>query len=104
MYGIVLVAIVGAFVPSLVAAYAVRGWSRRVGFVDHPRGHKAHESPTALAGGIGLIVSIGGPILAGRWHGQARRSRVPPRSSGPVRNMPAPSRQIARAWACHPPA
>ena len=65
MYGIVLVAIGGAFLLSVLATYLVRGWARRVEFVDHPSGHKAHEAPTALGGGIALIGSICGPILLG---------------------------------------
>ncbi|MCH7793035.1 MAG: hypothetical protein IID31_12240, partial [Planctomycetes bacterium] len=65
MYWIVLVAVAGPFVLSLLATFVVRGWARRVEFVDHPSGHKRHAQPVALGGGIALVLAICGPILAG---------------------------------------
>ncbi len=62
---IVLIAVVGPLLLSVFATYLVRGWARRTGFVDRPSGHKGHEAPVALGGGIALIVSICGPILVG---------------------------------------
>lgn len=65
MYGVVIIAIVGPFIVSLLATYFVRGWARRRGFVDRPSGHKKHRSPVALGGGIALTVSIFAPVLVG---------------------------------------
>ncbi|UCC29617.1 MAG: hypothetical protein JSU86_15605, partial [Phycisphaerales bacterium] len=65
MYGIVLLAVVGPAIVSLAVTCVVRAWARRSGFVDHPRGHKRHGAPVALGGGIALVASICGPILAG---------------------------------------
>lgn len=65
MFGIVVVAVAGPFVVALVATYLVRAWARRVGFVDHPSGHKRHEAPVALGGGIALLIAICVPILVG---------------------------------------
>ncbi len=67
MYWLVAAAVVGPFIVSLVATYVVRAWARRIGFVDHPSGHKQHESPTALGGGIALVVAICGPVLLGSY-------------------------------------
>lgn len=65
MYAVFLFAVAGPFLMSLVGSYLVRGWARRSGFVDRPRGHKKHLAPVALGGGIVLVVAICGPILAG---------------------------------------
>lgn len=65
MTGMIFIAVAAPFLVSLAATYAVRSWARRVGFVDRPGGHKRHESPVALGGGIALMLSIGGPILLG---------------------------------------
>ncbi|MBU0717650.1 MAG: undecaprenyl/decaprenyl-phosphate alpha-N-acetylglucosaminyl 1-phosphate transferase, partial [Planctomycetes bacterium] len=65
MHTVVLLAVALSFLLSLAMTAAVRTWSRRTGFVDHPGGHKQHGSPVALGGGIALVVSIFGPILVG---------------------------------------
>ena len=65
MTWLVALAVAGSFVTSLMATYVVRGWARRVGFVDRPGGHKEHHAPVALGGGIALFLAIGGPILLG---------------------------------------
>lgn len=70
---LVLVALTGSFVLSLVSTWVVRAVSRRVGFVDRPHAHKQHARPIALGGGIAFVVGIGLPLLAGTlaaflWH------------------------------------
>lgn len=65
MWWLVLIAAGGSFLISLTATYFVRAWARRAEFVDRPGGHKRHESPVALGGGIALMLSICGPILLG---------------------------------------
>lgn len=62
---LVLGAVAIPFLISLLATYVVRQWARRRGFVDHPSGHKRHERPIALGGGIALVIAICGPILVG---------------------------------------
>ncbi len=65
MKWLVLTALVGPFLVSLIATMMVRAWGRRVGFVDQPSGHKRHEQPVVLGGGIALMISIVVPILVG---------------------------------------
>ncbi len=65
MYWVVLIAVVGPLLLSLVTTYLVRGWAQRTGFVDRPHGRKQHASPVALGGGIALMISICGPLLLG---------------------------------------
>ena len=78
MSGIVVVAVAGPFVVALVATYLVRTWARRVGFVDHPSGHKRHEAPVALGGGIALLIAICLPILGGTLTAWFLCSDAPP--------------------------
>jgi UDP-GlcNAc:undecaprenyl-phosphate GlcNAc-1-phosphate transferase len=63
MYVIVAIAVAGPCAVSLAAAFLIRAWARRRGFVDRPSGHKQHAAPVALGGGIALMISICGPIL-----------------------------------------
>lgn len=65
MIAIVSLAIVVSLSLSLASCYLVRGWAVRRGFVDRPAGHKRHAGTVALGGGIALMISICGPILAG---------------------------------------
>ncbi len=65
MNRIILVAVAGPFVLSLVVTYVVRAWARRTGFVDQPGGHKQHAAAVALGGGIAITVAICAPILVG---------------------------------------
>jgi len=68
MYRIVVLVVLAVVVPlafSALATYCVRAWARRIGFVDRPAGHKQHDKPVALGGGIALMISIGGPVLLG---------------------------------------
>ncbi|UCE62059.1 MAG: undecaprenyl/decaprenyl-phosphate alpha-N-acetylglucosaminyl 1-phosphate transferase, partial [Phycisphaerales bacterium] len=78
MYWLVLVALVGPLVLSLLATYLVRAWARRSGFVDCPSGHKRHASPVALGGGIAITLSICGPILVGSIAAWALQGNTPP--------------------------
>ena len=78
MYWIVLLAVVGPCVVSLVATYLVRGAARRRDFVDRPSEHKRHGAPVALGGGIALVVAICGPILAGTALAYAVSHAAPP--------------------------
>lgn len=57
---LVLVALAGggAFVTSLALTLLVRSVTRRIGFVDHPGGHKQHAAPVALGGGIAIAATI----------------------------------------------
>ncbi|MCP4593649.1 MAG: undecaprenyl/decaprenyl-phosphate alpha-N-acetylglucosaminyl 1-phosphate transferase [bacterium] len=63
MYSVMLIALVGSFLGSVGATYAVRAWSRRYRFVDRPGGHKGHAQPIALGGGIAIISCICIPLI-----------------------------------------
>jgi len=65
MTAVVLLAFGGPFVMSAIVTGVVRVWALRVGFVDRPGGHKQHDAPVALGGGIALVASICGPVLLG---------------------------------------
>lgn len=65
MYWLALIAVGGPFLICLLATYCVRSLARRVDFVDRPAGHKRHEAPVALGGGVALMLSICGLILLG---------------------------------------
>lgn len=47
-----------AFVVSLIALYPIRRFARRLGLMDRPGGHKGHDQPTPLGGGIGIWLGI----------------------------------------------
>jgi len=65
MIGMILIAVGGPFLVSVAATYGIRAWARRTEFVDRPGGHKRHEAPVALGGGVALVISILSPLLAG---------------------------------------
>ncbi|MDO8632917.1 MAG: MraY family glycosyltransferase, partial [Phycisphaerales bacterium] len=65
MLGLVLIAAGGTFLLSVLCTLVVRGWARRAQFVDRPGGHKQHAAPVALGGGVALVISILGPLVAG---------------------------------------
>ena len=65
MTTIVLAALFGPFVLSMLLTFAVRVWALRTGFVDRPSGHKGHDHAIAYGGGIALFVASCGPVLAG---------------------------------------
>ncbi len=62
---IVFLSILGPLLLSVMLTIIVKTWSVRRGFVDHPSGHKRHEKPVALGGGIAIMLSIFTPIVLG---------------------------------------
>lgn len=60
---VVAAAAVGA-VLSTLGTYLVRRWSLARGFVDRPGGHKGHQHPVPLGGGIAVVLAIVVPVLA----------------------------------------
>ncbi len=60
-----LAALVGAAVISGVGSAVTRRLSLRRGFVDLPGGHKGHDAPVALGGGVPVTLAVILPILAG---------------------------------------
>lgn len=65
MVSVVLLAVAGPFLISLVATLCVRSWARRRGYVDRPGGHKQHSAPVALGGGIAITLAIVLPLVVG---------------------------------------
>lgn len=65
MAWIVLSALGGAFLLALIATWAVRALSRRIGFLDKPGGHKAHANPVALGGGVAIFTAMWLPVIVG---------------------------------------
>ncbi len=65
MIVVVLTAVFGAFITSLVATRCVRAWAVRREFVDTPAGHKKHAEVVALGGGIAIVITICAPLLVG---------------------------------------
>ena len=64
MVTIIVLAVAVPWALSLVLTAVVRGWARRRGFVDQPGGHKQHDTPVALGGGIAILLAVGLPLLA----------------------------------------
>lgn len=48
---------------SLLGTWIVRRIALRVGFVDRPGGHKGHETPVALGGGVAIAAAVVLPML-----------------------------------------
>jgi UDP-GlcNAc:undecaprenyl-phosphate GlcNAc-1-phosphate transferase len=65
MARLILLSIGVPCIISALATAAVRAWARGRGFVDRPGGHKQHENPIALGGGIAVMVAVWVPLLAG---------------------------------------
>ncbi len=65
MLGLILLSVGGAFAVSLIGTLVVRRCAIRFNFVDRPAGHKGHEKPVALGGGIAIVVAIISPIVLG---------------------------------------
>jgi len=65
MLGLILLSVSGAFSLSLLATMAIRRWAIARDFVDRPAGHKGHESPVALGGGVAITLAIVAPIVLG---------------------------------------
>jgi UDP-GlcNAc:undecaprenyl-phosphate/decaprenyl-phosphate GlcNAc-1-phosphate transferase len=60
-----LVAVGLGAILSAAGTFIARHWSRKVGFVDKPGGHKGHTVPVALGGGGAVTLAIILPILGG---------------------------------------
>ncbi len=67
MLGLVLLSVGGALALSLVGTFVVRRCAIRFDFVDRPAGHKGHEKPVALGGGIAIAFAIVFPIVVGTF-------------------------------------
>lgn len=63
MIQVALAALAASFALSLVLTYVVRSAARARGFVDRPGGHKQHDTPVALGGGIAITASVCLPVL-----------------------------------------
>ena len=64
---LVLAAVVAAAV-SLAVTPLARRVAHRTGFVDHPGGHRVHETPTPVLGGLAVAA---GTVVAGLAFGGA---------------------------------
>jgi UDP-GlcNAc:undecaprenyl-phosphate GlcNAc-1-phosphate transferase len=62
---VVAIALVLSFAGSVLLTLCVRGWARRTGFVDRPGGHKQHDDPTPLGGGIAITWTVCGALTIG---------------------------------------
>ena len=58
-------ALTGPCLLAVVMTMLVRAWAIKRGFVDEPGGHKQHETPIALGGGIAIFIAIAAPVLTG---------------------------------------
>ncbi|RJP31536.1 MAG: undecaprenyl/decaprenyl-phosphate alpha-N-acetylglucosaminyl 1-phosphate transferase [Phycisphaerales bacterium] len=65
MFLLIAISFGGPLVMSVVLTALVRQWSIRRGFIDRPGGHKQHDRPVALGGGIAIAASVIVPVLAG---------------------------------------
>ncbi len=52
-------------IVSILATRVVRSLSVRRGFIDRPGGHKQHDRPVALGGGVALYATVAACILGG---------------------------------------
>lgn len=77
MIFLVFAAIFPPFLLSLAGVAAMRATARRIGFIDRPGGHKQHQNPVALGGGIVITWVIAGTILGGVYLAKAFRDDIP---------------------------
>ena len=85
-----LLMVCGAVLPSLLLAwlggYLVRANAPRWGLVDRPgEGHKGHDEPTPLGGGLAIVFAVVLPFLVG----QILVMRLKAASRGEVVNLSA---------------
>lgn len=73
---LILASLILPFLLSVGLCAAIRRVALRRGFVDRPGGHKGHDAPVALGGGIAICLSVVMPMLTGvafavfvRWQG-----------------------------------
>ena len=45
-----------AITPGLLAA--LKQWAPRLGLIEHPHGHRTHDMPTPVVGGIAMAVGL----------------------------------------------
>jgi UDP-GlcNAc:undecaprenyl-phosphate GlcNAc-1-phosphate transferase len=71
MFQVVLLAVAGAFALSFVLTLLMRRFARKIGFVDRPGGHKGHDKPVALGGGVAIFIAtlipVIGSVFVARW-------------------------------------
>ncbi|MGZ3419202.1 MAG: hypothetical protein ACXVEE_15120 [Polyangiales bacterium] len=53
-----------AFVAALIATPLVRAWARKIGAVARPRQDRWHQKPTALLGGVAIVIGIAIGVIA----------------------------------------
>src|SRR5262245_22242325 len=58
-----LTAFAATLVISAITTRRVRAWAVRHDVVDRPGGHKAHQRPVALLGGISVVAAVLLPML-----------------------------------------
>ena len=54
-----------AMTVSLAVSYGMRRVSHWVGLVSHPGGHRTHDEPMPMGGGVGIFLGAWLPIAAG---------------------------------------
>lgn len=59
-----LIAVVAAAIFSAAIVEAVRRWSEHRRRYDHPNERSSHTRPTPRGGGIGIVVSVAGALIA----------------------------------------
>ena len=62
---LMLTAFAGPCLLAVAMTMWVRAWAIQRGFVDKPGGHKQHDTPIALGGGIAIFIAIAAPVLTG---------------------------------------
>jgi UDP-GlcNAc:undecaprenyl-phosphate GlcNAc-1-phosphate transferase len=77
MLWLMLTALGGPCLLAIAMTMLVRAWALRRGFVDKPGGHKQHDTPIALGGGIAIVVAIALPVLAGCFAAQLLAAHPP---------------------------
>jgi len=63
---LLLGALIPSFLVSWLAGFYVRRHAPRWGLIDRPGGHKSHERPMPLGGGIAIWLGVLAPLLAGQ--------------------------------------
>jgi UDP-GlcNAc:undecaprenyl-phosphate GlcNAc-1-phosphate transferase len=64
-FNIYLLAMLGAFLATLLSVPVWRRWSYRTGFVDDPGHRKIHDRPISLAGGLAVATGLVAPLALG---------------------------------------
>ena len=73
-----------------------RRWAPRFGLIDRPGGHKGHQAPTPLGGGVAIwLTTVTDARCSGRSRSARRASGLPPSPRRSCRRALAPS---GRSW------